>query len=162
MSSGQQAGFQPSPISYITTAVLDRGQYTQPAGSTTQVGMRRPDRRNPLYQASAEAITSMAHFMAHRRLDARESMRDYEVLPGGESVYFNEAAVERLVPFGPADWPPNYGARRTMPLDVAMQYRITRPPKSSAALSFPDDRDAYGHYSRVSEKLKGRQGANTY
>src|SRR5579863_4778876 len=110
MASGAFAGFQPSPLSYITTAVLDRGQYTQPVGSTTQVGMRRPDMRNPLYQASAEAITSMARFMAIRDPFAREGSRTYEVLPGGESVYFN-GAERKLVPFGPGDWPPNYGAR---------------------------------------------------
>jgi len=153
--------FLPSPLSYITTAVLDRGQYTQPVGSTTQVGMRRPDMRNPLYQASAEAITSMPYHMAHRDISARESIREYEVLPGGEAVYFN-GAQDKLVPFGPADWPPGYGARRTLPFDVAMQYRVKRPPRSTAALTFPDDRDAFGHYSRVSKKLKGRQGADTY
>lgn len=159
--SGMRSGFEPSPLSYITTAILDRGQYTQPVGSTTQVGQRRPDMRNPMYQAAAEAITSMPWFMAHRDPYARESARDYEVLPGGEAVYFRGKERE-LVPFGPGDWPPNYGARRTLPMDVAMQYRVKEPPRSTAALSFPDDRDAFGHYSRVSEKLKGRQGANTY
>lgn len=161
MAGGAFAGFLPSSLSYITTAILDRGQYTQPTGSTTQVGQRRPDMRNPLYQASAEAITSMAWHMTHRNPYARESAKEYEILPGGESVYFNNKQRD-LVPFGPADWPPNYGARRTLPMDVAMQYRVTRPPRSSAALAFPDDKDAYGHYSRVSEKLKGRLGANTY
>lgn len=149
--------FAPSPLSYITTAVLDRGQYTQPVGSTTQVGQSRPDMRNPLYQASAEAVTSMAWFMAHRDPYAREGARDYEVLPGGESVYFSDKAA-KLVPFGPSDWPPGFGARRTLPMDVAMQYRVTRPPKSATTLAFPDDQDAYGHYSRVSEKLRGRNG----
>lgn len=180
MAGGMFAGFQPSPISYITTAILDRGQYTQPVGSTTQVGQRRPDMRNPLYQASAEAITALPKFLAKGYMGsvpvpelgvryapsvsktprARESSKDYEVLPGGEAVYFGDAG--KLVPFGPGDWPPNFGARRTLPMDVAMQYRVVRPPRSAACLSFPDDRDAYGHYSYPSEKLKGRQGANTY
>ncbi len=147
--------FKPSKVAYETTAILDRGQIEQPNSAVALAGQAKGNLRNAQYQTEAEQVGKMAHFMAHRKM-SRESSKDYEVLPGGKTVYFN-GAEKKLRPYGPEDLP----LPRMAPPTLLQPEYVKDPPRSSSVLTLPDDRDVFGHDSKVSTKLKG-YGGNSY
>jgi hypothetical protein len=121
------------------------------------------DHRNPLFKTQAEQTASMgsgAYFMANRNPNCRDSISDYEVLPGGQTVYFN-GAQRRLVPYTPDSIPAGWTANRVSPVDLLdLRRSATDPPRTAPVLEFPDHRTFSGHGAQVSTKLRGRHVTN--
>lgn len=152
--------FKPSRLSTLTTAIVSRDQGPEPSNGIVLVGDRPVDRRNPMLKTDAEVRAtagSAAHFMAHRDPGVRESAKYYEVLPGGQTVYFR-GAEQKLVPYSPDDIPERWTLCRVPTANLLDKDKGTDQPRTGLALSFPEDRAFAGHNTTVSVKLRGRHG----